>query len=245
MGIAPSHAGDVRWARRGSQCHSPFPCLSLWVPQLFPYGGHGLGHRSCEQSGSSLSSPGWMGAWMGSGHAGLRAAPLPSPLADADEAAGGGSAFARDKPASTPKPIGTGTVTLPWTLLRSCRAARTVGTSSHAFLRGSVSPGADVPSVPLTSLCPARSARGRSAGEREGAENSGLRPRHAELPHPGPGAERVQGAADRDVSSAGAGAEGRAWTWLDMLSWAWYLLREACLRGASHPSSGLDLSCHG
>lgn len=47
----------------------PSPCLSLWIPWLFPHGCHGLGHGSCERSGSSLSSLGQMGAWVSSGRA--------------------------------------------------------------------------------------------------------------------------------------------------------------------------------
>lgn len=95
----------------------PSLCLSLWIPWLFPCGSRGLGHSSCEWPWSCLSSLGADGCvgelWLCSlQHAGLGTAPLPSPAADADEAAGGGSVFTKDKSASTPKPIGTGAVTL-------------------------------------------------------------------------------------------------------------------------------------
>nr|XP_021142630.1 sperm-associated antigen 5 [Columba livia] len=58
---------------------------------------------------------------------------------DGDEATRGGSALTKDKSASTPKPIGTGTVTLPWSLLQSCRAACELEQSEFKALQTEIS----------------------------------------------------------------------------------------------------------
>lgn len=82
---------------------------SAWIS---PYSSYGLCRGSSKHPGSPLSALGWMRA-PGVLPAAHKAQSI-CPLADADEAAGVGSAFTKDKPAATPKATGTRAFTLPW-----------------------------------------------------------------------------------------------------------------------------------